>query len=228
MVRIIMDERERGSIREAFLKLQCTIQLETLEYGDYIIGDGFFIERKRGDDCVASICDNRFFMQLLNLRSQCMHPILILENPGRLFLRKGFNDASIFGALLYATYKLRIPIIPTRNESETASIVYSMAKSLQKEHEFHFVKTEPKPFLIDLNVQKAFIQGLVDIGEIKSEALLTYFHTPLNIFRALMESDVEYSMNGKPKKIIGPLGVIPRLGFKTLHINQQILKTKTN
>lgn len=226
MVHIILDERERGAIRDAFVKLSCTIQIETLEYGDYIIADGYFIERKRGDDCVASICDNRFFMQLLTLRSQCDHPILILENPHRLFIRRDFHEASIFGALLYATYKLHIPIIPTRDETETARILVSMAKHLQGNTAWRFVKPKPKPFRIDENVQKAFLQGLIDIGEVKSEALLMKFQTPFHVLQAILESNVVYTKSGKPKGIAGPLEAIPRFGLNTLEKNQEMLSPK--
>jgi Fanconi anemia group M protein len=52
--RIIMDERERGSIREAFEKLNCTLDIQTLPIADYIVSEQIGIERKRGNDLVAS------------------------------------------------------------------------------------------------------------------------------------------------------------------------------
>lgn len=61
---IIMDERERHEIRSVFETIPCQLQIKTLDIADYIISKDIAIERKRGDDLVASICDNRFFSQV--------------------------------------------------------------------------------------------------------------------------------------------------------------------
>ncbi len=61
---IVMDERERGEIRSVFEIIPCKLRIETLDIADYIISKEIAIERKRGDDLVASICDNRFFSQV--------------------------------------------------------------------------------------------------------------------------------------------------------------------
>ncbi|MHA1521948.1 MAG: ERCC4 domain-containing protein, partial [Promethearchaeota archaeon] len=93
-IKIVMDERERGQIREEFLKLDSDptlnldIDIETLEYGDYIISPRCAIERKRGDDFVSSIFDQRLFLQLQKLREAYLYPILILEDSKRMFSRK--------------------------------------------------------------------------------------------------------------------------------------------
>ncbi len=61
---IIMDERERHEIRSVFETIPCQLRIETLDIADYVISNDIAIERKRGDDLVASICDNRFFSQV--------------------------------------------------------------------------------------------------------------------------------------------------------------------
>jgi DNA excision repair protein ERCC-4 len=60
--KIIMDERERNEIRRAFEKYRCDLQIKTIYVADYMISPEIGIERKRGDDLTASICDNRFFI----------------------------------------------------------------------------------------------------------------------------------------------------------------------
>ena len=116
---IIMDERERGEIRSIFETIPCKLRIETLEMADYIISKDIAIERKRGDDLVASICDNRFFSQLEKLKNHYKKPLIILENPNKMFDRKGVYEASIYGAILYAIYKMKIALFPTRDANET-------------------------------------------------------------------------------------------------------------
>jgi len=106
-----MDERERGSIREALKQLPCELIITTLDTGDYILSSETVVERKRGDDLVASIFDHRFFLQLIKLKSIFPQPILMLEAPERMFERPFTNENAVYGALIYAAYKIGIPII---------------------------------------------------------------------------------------------------------------------
>ena len=114
---IIMDERERGEIRKSFDAFPCRVDIQTIPVGDYIISRQTAIERKRGDDLVASITDGRLFSQLQNLCHYYRQPILILENPPRMFDRNGVFDASIYGALVYIAYKMSLTILPTDRKS---------------------------------------------------------------------------------------------------------------
>ena len=121
--KIIMDERERGEIRKIFQSLPCNLEIITLELGDYILSSEVAIERKRGDDFVASIYDHRLFQQLNDLKSKFSFPIIILESPKKLFLREFIKKGSVYGALIYIIYKLQIPIISTTSPENTADIV---------------------------------------------------------------------------------------------------------
>ena len=100
-----MDERERGKIRSVFEKIPCNLRIETLNIADYVISKEIAIERKRGDDLVASICDNRFFSQLEKLKKYHREPLIILENPKKMFDRKGIYEASIYGRLYSLLHK---------------------------------------------------------------------------------------------------------------------------
>ena len=127
--KIIIDERERGEIRSVFENLDCEISIDTLDFGDYIVSSRCAIERKRGDDLISSIFDTRFFQQLSKLKEVFQFPILILESPEKAFSRKYVKESSIYGALVYAAYKMNIPIIPTKNALETAKTVVEIAQN---------------------------------------------------------------------------------------------------
>ncbi len=53
-----------------------------------------------------------------------------------MFKRTGINPASVYGALLYASYKLQVPVIPTHDAVETGLVLWSLAKCLQNNQLF--------------------------------------------------------------------------------------------
>jgi ERCC4-type nuclease len=220
---IIVDERERGQIRSVFADFPVRTQIETLFTGDYILSDSIAIERKRGDDLVASICDNRFFRQLLTIKKYYAEPMVILENPARMFMGRGVNTASIYGAMVYACMRLNIPIIPTKTEHETGQILWSLAKKIQADrpYEYHPLTVGIQP--LTKQDQLMFLEGLTDVGESKAEELLAVFHTPWGVLQAIQESQISFSSVGKPKGVTGPLSELSGYGPKFLQKNQELL-----
>jgi ERCC4-type nuclease len=221
---IIIDERERGSVREVFKSFPCRTQLETLDMGDYQISDSIIIERKRGDDLTASICDNRLFTQLLKLKKNFAYPMIILENPSRMFNGRNVYEASIYGALVYASYRIGIPIIPVRDEMDTGRVIWSLAKHTQKTGPFIFTK-KVLQWEISREDQKVFLQGFSDIGDLKADALLDEFKTPEGVIKAILDSKIDYTSGGKPKGISGPLSQLKGFGTKFLQSNHTLLLT---
>ncbi len=233
-----MDERERGQIREEFLKLDSDtnfnldLTIETLEYGDYIISPRCAIERKRGDDFVASIFDQRLFLQLQKLREAYLYPVLVLEDSKRMFSRKFINPKSIYGALIYVSTRMHIPIIPTLNEAETAALVFTLA---QRENQLGWnnvgVSQTSHPDALQKSVsvssedQEYFLQGLVDIGYARAQKFLEVFQTPEIILHALDSTTVGFTSGGNPKNISGILSTFPGIGPKIVFRNQQLLNT---
>jgi Fanconi anemia group M protein len=220
---IILDERERHTIRDCFMKVPCVLQIETLPVADYLIAEDFGLERKRGDDLVASICDNRFFRQLYELHVNYARTALILESPKKMFNGRKINPASIYGALVYVAYKLHIPIIPTESEFESAQLIWSLAKFAQKKQAFHYKPREIAKYDNEQEWQKAFLQGLCDVGEKRAEMLLTTFETPYKVITNILQSGIIYSKTGKPQEIIGPLKQLSGFGVKFLQANLQLL-----
>ncbi len=225
--KIIIDERERGEIRSAFDNLECDISIETLDFGDYIVSSRCAIERKRGDDLVSSIFDTRFFQQLSKLKNVFQFPILIIESLEKTFSRKFIKESSIYGAIVYATYKMNIPIIPTKDALETAKVIVEIAKLEQSKG--YFPETIPKIDKETLNKeitledQKYFLEGLVDVGNKKAQRFLDVLGNPLFILHAISEAKVIYSKNGKPKNITGIIEGFKGIGGRFILRNQNLL-----
>lgn len=226
---IIMDERERGKIKEEMIKLPCSLQVKTLELGDYIISERIAVERKRGDDFVSSIFDSRLFIQLEKLKQNFSRPLIILESPNRLFERKFINKNSIAGAMIYMIYRMNIPIIPTRDEKETAELLLKMASEEQKLGHFpdltKIMKTQFRNFKITREDQSYFLQGLVDIGKSNAEKYLNIFGTPYFALEAILQTDLILTKNGNPKGITGLMATIKGVGPKMVSRNHRMLKT---
>ncbi len=225
---IILDERERGLIRESFSKFNCHISVRTLDYGDYMISDRIIIERKRGDDFVSSIFDNRLFIQLSKLKELFEIPILILENPKKMFERKFININSIYGALNYMCSKMHIPIYPTKNEFQTATVIYKIALREQSARNvdisnYIFKKSNDK--LISQDDQINFLQGLIDVGYTKAEKYLRIFGNPYFILKSIIGTEFKLTKGGNPKSISGLMSKIKGTGPKTILRNQRLLES---
>jgi Fanconi anemia group M protein len=219
-----MDERERGSIREAFQKMNCEIDIQTLPIADYIVSEQIGIERKRGDDLVASLCDNRLFGQLTYLTQVFEKPLIILEDFGRMFNRKGVYEASIYGAILYLLYKLHIVIIPTRNEQETALLVSQLARISQKDCPLgEIVIPEPPK---DLRAsQLYFLEGLFHVSEKSAIKLLDGFGSINGVLNAIEETSLVYTKGGNVKGIAGSLTRLKGFGAKFVQKNHALIQT---
>ncbi len=225
---IIMDERERGEIRSIFKTIPCQLRIKTLDVVDYIISKEIAIERKRGDDLVASICDNRFFSQIVKLKKYYKKPLIILENPKKMFDRKGVYEASIYGAILYAIYKMKIALFPTRDAKETAETIWSFAKFVQKSEIFEYEPIKVEQEKISVDSQLFFLEGLFQVSEKKAKILLDHFKTPYNVLQAITQTEISYTKSGKPKGISGRLEELKGFGHKFLSANHDLLKKPFN
>jgi DNA excision repair protein ERCC-4 len=222
---IIMDERERGEIRKSFDIFPCIVDIQTIPVGDYIISPQTAIERKRGDDLVASITDGRLFSQLQNLCQYYSQPVLILENPSRMFDRNGVFDASIYGALVYIAYKLHLTILPTRDRLHTAAVIYRLAEIAQKEAKFEYKPLEIEHAPVSREAQLYFLEGLMQISESRAVQLLEAFESIAGVINAYMNTELVYTKAGKFKGIQGPLAEIKGFGPKIVALNKKILET---
>ncbi len=224
--KIIMDERERGEIRTELSNLPLHLQIETLPVGDFILSNRHIVERKRGDDFVASIYDHRLFQQLRELKTACDSPLIILESPKRLFEREFIKKAPVYGAMVYINYKLKIPIVPSTDAKQTAQILMEYARAAQKVNSIPFFESfnQISPVShISREDQSFFLQGLVDTGIIKANRLLDVVQTPEFVFHAIKTSQIEYTRGGNPKKITGIMANVSGIGAKYVHRNQQLL-----
>lgn len=222
---IYIDERERGEIREKLELFDCNLYFETLPIGDYIVSNQTGIERKRGDDLAASICDNRFFKQLFNLANSFNNPILLLEDFSRMFERN-IERKAIFGALVYIQYKWKIKVYPTQNALESARIIWSLARFYQKGIDFEYHSPKLQECQISFQNQVDFLEGLLDVSQKKAKRLLKEFKSPGEIIQGIINTKIQKSSSGKSQSLIGPFDSIKGFGPKFIEKNQKLLTSR--
>ena len=224
-VHIIVDHRE-NKLKAILDKKKEKISYESkqLDIADIVISKDVAIERKEGFDFVTSIMDNRLFEQLLRLKDTYEYPILILEGlNNEVFENTGMNISSIYGALAFISYKLGISVIPTRNIEDTAIVVERIAYREQiKDSSPIFSRKAPKQ--MSKKERRSFIiEGLVDIGPKKANALIEKFKNPYQVFKAIKRTEILYTKTGNPKGISGPLEELTGFGWKFVEKNQRLL-----
>ena len=173
-------EKEMGKLLEA---QGLEVTLRNLEVGDYVISDRLAIERKTAQDFVASIIDpeRNLFRQLSDLAKTYEKPIMILE--GRDLYTRQMNPASIQGALASIAVDFGIPIIPSEDQNETASIIAMLAARERKEG--HEPKLHGHKTARTLKEQQEYlVSAIPSVGPAVAKNLLRHFGSVERIMTA--------------------------------------------
>jgi ERCC4-related helicase len=182
-------EREMGKLLEA---KGLEVTLKNLEVGDYVVSDRVAIERKTAKDFTASIIDpqRNLFRQISDLSRTYDRPILILE--GRDLYTRAINPSSIRGALLSVAVDFGVPIIPTEDQNETASVIALLATREQKEGREPKVHGHKTARTL-AEQQEYLISAIPSVGPAVARNLLKHFESVEKIMTATKEElqDVE-------------------------------------
>jgi len=181
---IIVDTREREILR-TLDPLEAEIEEKQLQVGDFILSERVGVERKRIQDFLQSIIDQRIFKQLENLANSFECPLLILEgNPELLFLERNIHENTIRGVLASIAIDYKIPIIWTPNSQETADQLFWIAKREQiLEKRGIQIRANKKASTLQ-DKQEFLVAGLPGISSKRAKKLLDHFKTPEKVFRA--------------------------------------------
>ena len=192
--RIYVDPRERGMAK--LLEARgMEVTLRNLDVGDYVVSDRVAIERKTASDFVASIIDpeRNLFRQIGDLSRSYDRPVLILE--GRDLYTRQVNPSSIRGALTAVAVDYGVPIIPTEDQDETASVIALLAIREQKEG--HEPKLHGHKTARTLKEQQEYlISAIPSVGPRVARNLLRHFGSIEKIMNARREELQEVEMVG--------------------------------
>ncbi|MFX0122781.1 MAG: ERCC4 domain-containing protein [Candidatus Hodarchaeota archaeon] len=193
--KIIVDSRETSSRIPRLLK-QYGAQLHSqeLEVGDYILSDRLIVERKTYSDFVSSVIDGRLFhpsspgkhSQLSRLAQQ-RFPLILIQLKSEVIERQ-IHINSLMGAISSIILDFRIPIIFTRNDSESAALMYQLAKREQENTTAEIsLPTVSKKEQNIREIQMFMLATIPGINSAKAKNLLDKFQT----IQAIASADLE-------------------------------------
>jgi Fanconi anemia group M protein len=194
LAKIFVDfrEREMAKLLEA---LGIEVTVTNLEVGDYVISDKVAIERKTAQDFVASVIDpNRnLFRQMADLARTYDRPVLILE--GRDLYTSQMNAASIRGAMISVAVDWGVPIIPTEDQDETASVIALLARREMREGRSPKVHGHKTARTLK-EQQEYLISAISSVGPTVARNLLKHFGSVEKIMTASSEQLQEVDLVG--------------------------------
>ncbi len=197
-IKIFADYREKGSgVIKELAENNVVVNLEKLEYADYIVSSRCGVEIKTVEDFVNSIIDGRLLEQIKNLKNNFERPIIVIEGSQDIFAVRNVHHNSILGMMATIAVSYGIPIIQTRNFKETSALLQIIAKREQKESGKDFsLHADRKPATLK-EQQEYVVSSFPGINLTLSKPLLRHFKTVKNIVNA---SEQELQEVGK----IGP------------------------
>ncbi len=182
-MKLIIDHREPEEVKTALLAIPtCEVSIEALDCGDFVVGPGAVVERKRGDDFVSSIFDGRLMEQAARLKATYARVFIVIEgNPYE--GRSQIAPSAITGAISYLAALCQFTVLRVENLAETAAVVTTIARHLQDGLGYAVNLRPGKPS--DLKLAAAFlVNGLPGIGGTRTHDLLAKFGSAQKVFTA--------------------------------------------
>ncbi len=183
-IKIICDDREKSNgVVKQLVGLGAKIDLKRLDVGDYHLSERCIVELKTVPDFVDSIVDGRLLEQLRYL-SKVDKPVLILEGVEDIYSQRNLHPNAIRGMLSTIAISYGIPVLQTKNNKETAEMLYIIAKREQDLSSKNFSAHGSKKPISDKELQEYIVSSLPNIGPAMAKELLHQFRNVRKIFTA--------------------------------------------
>ena len=173
---IIVDDRECKSkvILSLLENENMNISVRRLPVGDYQISNRVVVERKTIRDFGKSVVDGRLFKQMIRLANSTYQGVMILEGTIADTVDLKMTTASMQGALITVSLILGIPVLRSRDPSETASLIVYAGRQLNSITRGGIQRYGYRP-KGSRKRQLYILQGLPGIGPKKAGRLLDRF-----------------------------------------------------
>jgi len=184
--RIIVDERERRSgVPEALLHMNVPILVKRITVGDYILSESCAVERKKLRDFLKSIYDGRLFDQAKRLSEAYSVPVMIVEGNIEDLRADEKTYHQVLGALVSLSLKYGVHVFFSKDEEETAYVIFLLLKHLRSVAGAKGVVVHKKPKAYSTRERQLLVlQSLPGVGPKLAERLLKKFKTVRAVFTA--------------------------------------------
>ena len=183
---IRIDDRETSSkVVEELSGMGAAIRLERLPRGDYAMGDRILIERKTARDFVDTLINRDLLGQAKALADAVPRPVMVIEG-GDIYTQRDMNPNAIRGVLAALAVDMGITLLFTKDEQDTARMLFVLAK--REEGERGERKVHPhKSFSSAKEEQEYIVSAFPEIGLKNARLLLAHFGTIQGIANATLE-----------------------------------------
>ena len=161
------------------------------------------VERKTVSDFLDTLLNEKrdLLRQIQRLRSAYERPLLVIEGDSAYGLRDVPANV-VRGVLAAIAVDFAVPILQTRDEMDTASLLYVLAKREQEEQRRRRVRQRQKPNAERASLketQEFLVASLPGVGMLTARNMLRHFRTVERIFTASTEELREVEGIGKAK-----------------------------
>jgi ERCC4-type nuclease len=187
-IAVIVDDRESKSEVIKFLSetKNVSVDIKRLSLGDYLVDNRLIFERKTLNDFALSIIDGRLFSQAIRLASSKYNSVLLLEGTGKELTETGIRREAMQGALIAVSIVLGIPVLRSKNPSESARLIIYTARQIKSLARGAVQRHGRRP-KGKRKKQLFILQGLPGVGSERAARLLNEFGSVEAVITATSE-----------------------------------------
>jgi ERCC4-type nuclease len=182
------------------------------------------------NDIWSSVKDGRFDDQAISMGLNFEHPCFIFEIQDKKNLyvyadtpEHSFTPEKFESLCLTMSWDFKCPVYITESPKETMELILKLWKKDQTGPKVVTpTNKEPKPRTLR-DQQIYWLSGFYDMGDKKTEEILTIFKQPFKILKWILETQLTYTKNNTIK---GTTSTIPGYGPKFFQKNQELLLTE--
>ena len=197
--KVIVDSRERNQeLVDQLEALGCSLVIETLDTGDYLLSDRIAVERKTIPDFESSIMSGRLFDQLDRMKKAFESPVLLIEGSRREFK---LDKNVILGAIASVYTDFNTPVVRTANPKGSADMIFRIAN---REQNGKLRTPSPKGGARARSheeFQVNIIGNIPGVGTKLAKMLLKRFGSVRNVANATVEEFMEVEKVGGKKAV---------------------------
>ena len=185
-LKIIIDDRETSSkVVEVLSNMGAVIRIERLPHGDYAIGDRILVERKTARDFVDTLINRDLLGQVKAMAESAPRPVIIIEG-GDIYAQRDMHPNAIKGVLAALTVDMGVSILFTRDEQDTAQMLFVLSK--REDSERGERKVHPnKSHHSQREEQEYIVSAFPEIGLKNARLLLAHFGSIQGIVNGSLE-----------------------------------------
>ncbi len=198
-VKICVDHRE-SELASMLLDKGVNVEKSLLEVGDFILSDDVVVELKTSSDFVASLIDGRLFKQAKELKNNFNKPLYIIEGDIHdMFDVRDVHPNALRASLVSLSLDHSLPILFSRNKTETVDLLFLIAKREQLENGKEVSLRGSRKCWTLAERQRFLIEGLPLVGPKLARNLLKEFGSPTAVLTASYEDLQKVDKMGKKK-----------------------------